>query len=80
MVPIKSPVPPAAGFSAKQINDKISPREDFSIFCHVVIDFRVSSCQFHATFLYTADRQLTRQEKLENLAGGEINRIFPLGE
>lgn len=80
MVPVKSPVPRAASFGAKQINGKISPREDFSIFCHVVIDFRVSSCQFHATFLYTADRQLTRQEKLENLAGSGINRILSLGE
>ena len=42
----------------------------------MVIDFTVFSCQFYAAFLYKTDRQLTRQEKLENLAGGEINIIF----
>lgn len=47
------------------INDKRSFCEDFSIFSHVVIDFRASSCQFYAAFLYKTDRQLTGQEKLE---------------
>ena len=61
-------------------NDKISPAEDFSIFCHVVVDFRVSSCQFDATFLYKTDRRLTRQEKkLEDAAGGEISQDLSFG-
>lgn len=64
MVSSESPGPPAAGVKAIPVNDKTSLGEDFSIFCHVVIDFRVSSCQFHAAFLHKTDRQLTRQEKV----------------